>query len=294
MSQVLAPLDLEFTPGKVYLVVGSDQQIKLELRKRGISYRFLYHPSYGEVEEAFAEDHEDPFSTSLEAVVIIPKSYKTTRDRTAHPDAVPNYQKLIVSPRKIGFIVGNPYQKTNELSDYYKKLQGGQFEKLVLPNGYAPEAPESYQRFPLTFVKQQEAPSGDFIEGELFKRKMKSLGTKEGIADWFSIRRSEFYLMFLEREKSCVFIDKLFFDEDYKCRDLIPWLSPFVTRLNKERWNKPGNLLGRFALWVYRTRVLWKESFKEGLKWISSNNRSILIFNPSKEAVNRYWDYLEE
>lgn len=292
------PLDTALTPGTIYLVYGSDQQVKLELMRRGIPYSLLYRPSYEEMEQAFADGGDGFLSDGIDALIVFPASFKTINDKPLRPEdrqAVPNYQMLQVSSQRIIFIVGDPEATTTDLKSFYKKLEGGQFVSLIMPEGYGIEGtPPEWNRFPLGWVRQSQW-SGEPSDEDLGNRLIGMLGTGEGIQTWRGITRNVYYRLFQEREgKAASIIRLLQYSPDYKCRDLTPWLSPFLNRLNHETWTHPGNLLGRFALWVYRATHKWQRPYRDGLKRISLSGRRQLIFSPSAEAARQFPDYLSD
>lgn len=285
------PCPLKF--GYIYLVYGSDQQIKIELKRKSIPYSILYEPTFDVVEQLLIEPEEDIFSTSLRGLIIFPKTYKVLNDRKPSETdqyVIPNYQKLQVSSKLITFIIGDPYYNTKELKDFYKKLEGGRFVSLILNQDNS--LPEDYQRFPISYWRQYNKESY-LSESDLFEELMNVLGTKEGIFRWKSISRQEFYRIFLEQDGfASPFTRLLHSKSSWACRDLAPWLGLVLTRLNKERWACPGELLGRFALWVYRASSLWAKPYQDGIKRIQNSQYNLLVFNPSNLSKIKYQSYI--
>lgn len=279
------PVPTETKPGFIYLIYGSDQQIKIHLWKKEIPYQLLIHPTYYEVEQAIAECSYGPFDSRTDALIIIPKSYKVIHNRKPKEEdkhSIPNYQKLQVSPKRIVFIVGDPYETSPELKQFYKKLEGGVFKSLVL---------DEEDRFPLSWMRHFSSPTEE--ESDLFESLMKSLFKKEGVDQWRGINRNEFYRLFQTIDGDFSSFERLLFSRsEYACRDLHPWISPFIYWLNQERWQYPGELLGLFALWVYRCGTLWKEPYEEGLKKLKGNTSYYLVFNPSLKAKRSFFRYL--
>lgn len=269
--------------GIVYLVYGSDQQIKLELLRRGIPYEALIHPSYEEVERVFATESNDLFEDQLRATIIIPKSYKLIDDnpRTGKKGkwSIPNYTNIRIAQSHIFFVIGDPYEETKELKSFYDGLKGGIFYELKLPE----------PRFPLTELRHSEIT---LENPDLFTRLMKDLLANR-VDSWRSLNRNQFY-RFLGTPNKCPLINSLYWHPTYKCRDLIPWLNPFITQLRKERWQHPGDKLGLFARWVQRASTIWAEDFSKGLFWMTFRGKDILLFNPSQQAIENYPKYLRQ
>jgi len=279
------PVPTETKPGQIYLIYGSDQQIKIHLWKRKISYQLLVYPTYYEVEQALAHSSYGPLDKSVDALIILPKTYKVIHNRKPKEEdkhSIPNYQKLQVSSRRIVFIIGDPYDNPPELKQFYKKLEGGVFKSLVL---------DGENRFPLSQKRSlYRLEDGD---SDLFESLIESLHTKRGVSRWRSINRNEFYRLFKMIDGGLSPFEKMLFSRsEYACRDLYPWVLPFIHRLNKEKWQYPGELLGLFALWVYRCKALWSEPYQEGLKSLKSTNSGYyLVFNPSLQAKRTFLRY---
>ena len=275
--------DDKFVGGVVYLVYGSDQQVKVELLRRNIDYETVIHPSYEEAERVFSTETEDILSKELKATIIFPKSYYLLYDdpRSAKKGkwSIPNYSTLHISNSKVFFIIGDPYEDTKELEEFYANLKGGSFYELKLPE----------DRFPLTNIRQQK--SG--LEAiDSYTRLIEDLVSRR-TESWRAINRNNFYRLFGSKDK-CPVINSLYWHPSHKCRDLIPWLSPFVTQLRNERRQHPGDRLGMFALWVKRASTVWSEPYRKGLVWLNFRGKDILLFNPSQKAIEQYPLYLHQ
>lgn len=296
------PLNTHLVPGTIYLVYGSDQQVKLELKKRGIPYQVLYEPTYEQMESEFKNGPSVELfdSQTVDALLIFPKQFKAINDRKVKPEdrhVVPNYQQMIVSDRRICFVIGDPHNyHPKDLKAFYKKLEGGKFVSLVMPDGYGiGGTPEEWNRFPITYARDGDCPA-ELSDQTLGESLIAELGTWKGVRQWRGVPRRHFYRLFLERGAGCAnIISLLAYSRDYRCRDLIPWISPFLNRLNNESgWIRPGDLLGPFALWVYRASTRWAQPYQDGLKRLSFSGRKQLIFAPSTEAVDQYCRYLPD
>jgi hypothetical protein len=287
-------INLESLPSKVYLTLGTTEQIQFLLKK---AVKLLYEPTTEEMRQEM--QHLTPFDNPN--VVIWPKVRtatgsirKTGTLKTDNKYAIPTDQFVNVAPGKKIFILFCGYDGEVRANDKTaaKKIEGGIFEildlrKQTLPSGNT-ELDEAHKAYPITLIHKKQqlryiSPVIGFTVNE-FRRTpeftlVNSLRTKAGVLEWGRLSAKDITKYFCIPGLRCpLLISRA------RAWTLLPYLEPLLRGNDEGQLISPAKLQ-EFALWVYFSSTYYADTYNPGLGTYTPKGKGeYFTFKPSLKA----------